>query len=434
MSTLFSHNIPDIYPIDRNGGGRRAKAADKNIPSDAMGIEIEMETTAPVDMSTVAFKNFSAKNDGSLRNWGVEFVSAPISFKDRKAVLDEFDNILSTKLFDKRIEDCARTSVHIHANMRDKTYLQLMNVLTAYVICEGPMVAWCGPTRMGNLFALRIPEASTNFDTLVERTKVYDAAYFNGEQRYSALNLCALSTFGTIEFRSLRGVYDTKVYDKWMMALAKLIEVSTTEFRNPLEIVDYYQNTPNNAFLHRFLGDLIYDIETLARPCYNLMEEGYEYALTLATCHVDNWELDPKNDWRNDPTMVEWFNSQGYVNTYNKLSFRYKDYNRIKMNSIGNPPVMREARREEGDFNPEPEHWEDEPQFDEGMEIIDDFGPEVPIPAPMPPQFRVQIDPNDVNQIRDNRLVFQNLFHEPAVGLDWNAFRMNHPQRNNGRG
>lgn len=394
MNTLFDYKVRDIYAsVERPRPRANEKKKEEAIPDDAMGIEIEMEMTNPLDVGTLGLQNFTAKNDGSLRNWGVEFVSKPISFKERKALLDEFDNVLSSKNLDTRIEDCARTSVHVHVNMKNKTYLQLMNILTAYAICEGPMVAWCGPTRMGNLFALRIPESATNFDATIKQTSAYEAYYPNGELRYSALNMCSLLNFNTLEFRSLRGVYDVKVYDKWMMALSKLIDVASNEFRNPLEIVEFFQTTPNNAFLHRFLGDLIYDIENLSRPCYNLMEEGYEYALSLATCHVDNWELDPKNDWRNDPVMVQYFKENGYERDLSKIQFSYWDYQRVKKANIGNPPPHRADRQVFDDFDPEPD--DDDGAIFIPDEFHDDQPGEVrvvapPAPAPAPvraPQF-----------------------------------------------
>lgn len=291
---LYESNVKEVYNLSRNGPA-----------SDAIGIEVEMELPDRVDLSFLreTAPDWTVKNDGSLRNFGVEFVSGPLSpYKDGEKLYGEWEKTVSHAALATRDNDCPRASVHVHVNVRDYTYNQLMNIITAYTLLEGVLVAYCGKYRFGNLFALRIPEASANFSRLIEKVRKYTMLSLNSENRYGALNMVSLARFGTLEFRSLGSVYDTESIKLWSMGLRFMCDHAARQYRNPPDVYRRYTEASRRDFIAEFLGELGEAILKKPLDIDALFEDGEEYAIQLLASHPDNWTYE--SDFRKDKGVL----------------------------------------------------------------------------------------------------------------------------------
>lgn len=375
---LFESSVQEVHGLK-----------DSNIAPDAVGIEIEMELPGSVDTSTLSTtKDWSVKSDGSLRNFGLEFVSRPFSLLHEHHVLGKsWADIISSPQLVKADWDCPRASVHVHVNVRDLTYNQLMNGILAYLLLEGTLVDYCGRWRKGNLFALRIPEAAANFQHIKNSITNFSKIQINSEQRYSAMNLVSLSTFGTIEFRMLGSVYDPRLIRLWASGLRHLIDRAAQMYSSPPEIYQRYTRATREEFVEEFLGEL--GREILKKPLNEeLFEDGEEYAVEFLSASTDDWSH--VNDFRND------VNYQKYAK-----EVRW-DKKRLLADNIGSYRVWQKSQ----------EKGKKKPSFDLGVDWVEEdpamfedpgspvaratgslFGSTFTVRPPAPPRSRARRTP-----------------------------------------
>ena len=90
--------------------------------------------------------------DGSLRNYGIEYVfSEPYTLQESMAALDLFEKETSKIPF---IQNSPSTSVHVHVNISNETFVTMGNFLTLWILFENVLVEFSGESRRSNLFAL----------------------------------------------------------------------------------------------------------------------------------------------------------------------------------------------------------------------------------------------------------------------------------------
>lgn len=293
---LFESSVQEVHGLKEGG-----------IVPDAVGIEVEMEFSegfSVEELYPVAGDDWQIKSDGSLRNFGLEFVSRPFSLRHEGTVLSKtWTDLIEHKRMAKANHDCPRASVHVHVNVRDYTYNQLMNIILAYLLLEGTLVDYCGRWRRGNLFALRIPEAAANFTTIKSAITNFHSIRLSAEQRYSAMNLVSLNTFGTIEFRMLGSVYNPQLIERWASGLRHMVDRAATNFASPPDVYRRYTSASRQEFVAEFLGDL--GREILKKPLSEeLFEDGEEYAVEFLTSSTDNWTY--TDDFRGDRDYLEY--------------------------------------------------------------------------------------------------------------------------------
>jgi hypothetical protein len=139
------------------------------------GVEIETEVDTAKRYDYPKLRYWTAKKDGSLRDYGVEYVlNSPLSRNELKVALEEFD--ACNKKFKFR-KDSISTSVHVHVNMLDDTYLTLANFITAYSLMENPLIDFSGPDRLSNLFCLPFCDAEGGVAQIVELLKAVNNWY-----------------------------------------------------------------------------------------------------------------------------------------------------------------------------------------------------------------------------------------------------------------
>lgn len=219
------------------------------------GLEIEAEGKK---MDEVHNKYWRTEDDGSLRGRypesRAEFVlNKPIPRDEVKAAV----NLLLNDLEGAEFDFSFRTSVHVHMNVQQLTYPQLLNVIYTYLLLEEPLTTYCGKERKGNRFCLRLSDAEGMLDSIKllfqgEGREMLDIPH--DEIRYSAINLEALRKYGSVEFRAMRGNADPEVIDTWVGALDSIKKYAMGK-ADPLEIYNDFEQSSPSAFLKQVLGD-----------------------------------------------------------------------------------------------------------------------------------------------------------------------------------
>lgn len=149
--------------------------------------------------------------DGSLRNGGVEFVTAGGLGGER--LYAAFERI--TRMLETQVDYDAsfRCSTHMHINMCDFMVPQVAKFLIAYAACEPVLFALCGNYRRSSNFCVPVADSlpfhKTLISTLYEDT-IKTRASARLTQKYTAMNLQPLfgsdrvRAIGTVEFRGGR--------------------------------------------------------------------------------------------------------------------------------------------------------------------------------------------------------------------------------------
>lgn len=252
------------------------------------GIEIETET---IDAYRIPnFKFWASHADGSLRNFGMEYVlKAPLTHDEIPVALAEFEQ----KMPMAHLIDSPYTSVHVHVNMQNEDWVTLSNFLTVYSLMENVLVRYSGPDRVSNLFCLPIKDAEGCLDnimsvlTAVQKRSFGRIRLSEDNAKYSALNLATLYTLGTAEIRTFRGVTNVKPISDWVTIIKRIKDFSRSE-TTPVDIVNLCYADPVE-FYKIVLGDSFsqvkdYDIKKLT-------ESNLIYAARIAA-------LEKPEKWR----------------------------------------------------------------------------------------------------------------------------------------
>lgn len=183
-------------------------------------VEIEVEgTNLPHRITNT---RWVAKEDTSLRG-GYEYVSAAPTTKDE--LIDDVRDLFGTFTTGGTVlNNSYRTSTHVHVNVRDMKVNALATFVVLWGTFEDLLTRWCGPTRAGNLFALRMSDSAYAIDTWINGFKTGDFQSTNRDYRYLALNPASLSTFGSVEIRSMRGLNTAAEFEPWISIIDRIRE------------------------------------------------------------------------------------------------------------------------------------------------------------------------------------------------------------------
>lgn len=236
----LDHTIEEMY-------GRPRPPA-----NDAYGLEIEAEGVpeAGLDWPRYLPQVWQTHRDDSLRG-GIEFVSnGGRAFgdipKDLAALQTSLQNLKFTPVFSYR------TSLHVHMNVQNMTYRQVLNLFTLYTIFEIPMVDFGGEERRGNVHCLTVHDTNWVIETVrdwMQQTAGRNAlgALIHRDRRYAAFNWASIPLHGTVEFRSHRGTADKDVIVQWVTILNDLKRVAM-ELPDPQTIIQLFSQLGVEAF------------------------------------------------------------------------------------------------------------------------------------------------------------------------------------------
>ena len=260
----------------------------KNRHTGDVGIEIETETRGSYDHPTMKF--WECKRDGSLRDHGVEYVmKGPVSFAQVDEVLDEFQDQNKKFKFNK---DSISTSVHVHVNFLNDTFLTMANFITAYALVENLLVKYSGPDRLSNLFCLPFRDAEGNVGYIEQmlgaiNRGLYTKMGLNPDNvKYAALNAAPLTQLGTLEIRTFRGETDVKVIKKWIDIIECLKKFARTPDMTPIKILELYKKERGDI-IKTIFGKLASEIDCSDRE--KLISINLRYAARFAVASK-NWE------------------------------------------------------------------------------------------------------------------------------------------------
>lgn len=178
------------------------------------GVELEIEDTLGIAGGLPG--GWHSEDDGSLRNYGMEFISPPLAADSLIAHFQHIHARLNTKT-GKKEHFSDRTSIHVHVNCLDLTQEQVKSVLLWYALFEPVFFAMVAPTRSNNIHCVALDQTS-----LSEHYRRTLPLYVQKWSKYTALNLLPLSSQGTIEFRHMEGHNNTERFKDWMLTLKNL--------------------------------------------------------------------------------------------------------------------------------------------------------------------------------------------------------------------
>ena len=214
-----------------------------------VGIEVEVEGyNLPVTQ-----KYWKMEDDGSLRGESKEYVlKKPMPLSQARLAL-KYLGVMYNK-HGSVVHDSVRAGVHVHINVQKLNIVELYNFMTVYIILENLLTKYCGESREGNLFCLRTGDAEYLLYQLVEvaRSRRFKALVTD-DLRYASMNVKALGTYGSLEFRAMRGTRDLDAIYIWTEVLLNLREVAKT-FQSPCEVVSNFSEGSAQAFVDRCLG------------------------------------------------------------------------------------------------------------------------------------------------------------------------------------
>lgn len=253
---FYNHTITDFYghPVLDN--------------PDKFGLEIEMEGLPEGGLVFPPVAGWAVHNDGSLRN-GIEFVSAgPRTVEqltgDIATLAQTFRGLDFTPVFSYR------TSLHVHANCRDLTWIQIANLWAIYTIFEIPLMEMGGEERIGNVHCQSTADChevverfKQCFDDKPVKSKVYGDQAFdfnrhigrltNRDRRYASFNFASLPNFGTVEFRSHRGTMDAATVIGWVQTILAMKNAARV-YPDPQWVVQDFSSKGPQGFAEHIFG------------------------------------------------------------------------------------------------------------------------------------------------------------------------------------
>jgi hypothetical protein len=279
----MSTNLNKVYDIMKSSG----RGIGTRYTGD-FGVEIETETDKKYDYP--ALKYWEAKKDNSLRDWGVEYVlKGPMGGPELERALTEF------QACDKKWKfktSSVSTSVHVHVNMLNETYLTVANFMTAWVLLETMLIRYSGPDRLSNLFCLPVRDAEgllnkwINLLSQINRNSFSKAVLNSEHVKYSALNAATLSTLGTLEVRSFRGETDIKVIQEWIDIIDRIKQFAADPKLTPATICKMYsENGP--ALVDIILKEHAKKLKATVKDIKREMDRDVWYAANLAGVSKD---------------------------------------------------------------------------------------------------------------------------------------------------
>jgi len=220
-----------------------------------IGIEIEIEgDRLGVDCSP----KWVHHQDQSLRGNSAEFVLRnPVKRENVDPYLEYLQNLMKEN--NTRIKITGRSGVHVHVNCQQDDLNSLMNFMSLYLIFEEVLINWCGKDRIGNLFCLSAKDAEAT--VLLLQRMMRDGSYYHIKQlpernyKYSAMNLCSLRKFGSLEFRCMSTTKNFADIGTWVKMLLAVKDASK-EFANPAAMVAEVSGDGEYRFAKRIFGDL----------------------------------------------------------------------------------------------------------------------------------------------------------------------------------
>jgi hypothetical protein len=195
------------------------------------------------------------KNDGSLRN-GLEYVlSQPCEADEIEYLVNELYAVLAQR---STVRLSNRCSLHVHYNANNLRVNHLTSIIALWTVFEEPLVRWWGDARYKNHFCLSSKDEDGNVEAWLNYLRT---GQLPGENnlRYTALNLVALSKYGSLEFRGGGGPDSPEQATTWTKFLYRLCEYAKEQFPNPQQLAYAISERTPIYILEDICGDDFHD-------------------------------------------------------------------------------------------------------------------------------------------------------------------------------
>lgn len=296
----------DVFVKKQNNkeiGYNMATIFNRRMKAGEIGIEIEVEGNKfPKNDDTCIPSSWAYHKDGSLRGVdNAEYVlKNPIKFtrvpEEIKKLWDMF------AAYGSVLDESNRTSVHVHLNAQKFHLNRLCAFMAMYFSVEEVLTSWCGEHRVGNLFCLRAKDAFGIVQKLKRFIQSNGADGLSEGLHYAGLNAHALSKFGSIEIRSLRGVNDPQIILDWVAVLERIYKLSA-EFKDPREICENFSGSGPMSYFEFILGDRAETVRLgSCMDTQEIMQSLYEgIRIAQDLCYCRDWSNYEPVDTKPDP-------------------------------------------------------------------------------------------------------------------------------------
>ena len=184
-----------------------------------IGIEIEAEgwigfDCDPLTRDTIS-SMWSGKNEASLRDNGIEFISLPVQGNQISVALSLLEVL--NNVGHLHYTDLA--GLHVHLNVRDFLQSQFANLAMLYLVFEESLYRISG-NRKKNIYCLPARSCWSGLPRLFT-TKDLTLA-LRQANKYMGFNYLTIKQFGTVEFRHSKGSRDVSYIHHWICTLMRM--------------------------------------------------------------------------------------------------------------------------------------------------------------------------------------------------------------------
>lgn len=228
-------------------------------------------------------------HDGSLRDGGREFITAPSKLSDVPDLAVRFYREYS--YYGWRASQ--RTSTHVHVDVRDLSAEELKTSLVVYTLLEGLLFKQVDNSREHNVYCVPYYRAWDDVRTISRflLSPVRDASRLGRTCKYSALYLEPLLRFGTIEFRHAHTFDRASELVRWVNICHAVAGAGTRmSVESVLRTVD---NGGITALASEVFGDI--DVAVTLRDENAIVERDVFHIVELLLGYTDN--LVYENHW-----------------------------------------------------------------------------------------------------------------------------------------
>lgn len=251
-------NAADRFPVGMDGPpGLLGKL---HIPGEKLGMIQEVQ------------KYFDAHIDGSLRQKGLEFTfKGPYVGSRIIRAIDSMDACARALEF----TGSYRTSLHIHLDMRDRTFPDdVVQFGAVYCLVESFLYQFVGHQRSFCNYCIpwhKHPQQFENFLTILRTHHVSNSAHVvqamkHGKgNKYSGLNCFAIGDFGTVEFRHAPVTLQRDQIIQWINIIMRIKKWCNEHPMTPSSFVEYIASRTATSVLAEIFEAQYHDVTKRSR-------------------------------------------------------------------------------------------------------------------------------------------------------------------------
>lgn len=257
-----------------------------------VGIEIEVEGYKE-DNVLRPHKLWQFKQDGSLRNGGLEAYSRPLHTAEQVGLaLDEFKQCFLKKV--PGYDFSWRTGIHVHICPLSFTMKDIVNCFLTFAMIEPLLFKVFAEHRKNSIFCVPLMDSDECIEFVqslirdVEADKDYNwisivCANWPQNKKYASINFFRMKDIGTIEFRHLMGIDDLVLLKDWISVINLILNFAEkTSFEElKQKIIEINTSSQYFDFVEKIFKNL--SGKFLVPEFEKYLEEGAKKAKTFFT-------------------------------------------------------------------------------------------------------------------------------------------------------